>query len=235
MASKYIAGAHIDENGNIMGGKAGDQTGKEVGINTYYAYPWKFFLEPYSSKLGEEIANNSIRICNNDNIGYNQENRLSLYKEYKKTRSFTAIKNKCDCDCSSLVAACLIASGLKVDSNATTSTLYKEIMNTKKFKLVNKPSVRGTICLTPGKHTEIYLSTRKTDKPVAAKTTTSKIYYPSFLGTSIVDGLKSINVNSSFAYRYKIAKANGINGYLGTAKQNEKLLSLAKNGKLKKC
>lgn len=49
---------------------------------------------------------------------------------------------------------------------------------------------------------------------------------------SIVDALKSIGVNSSFSNRSKIAKKNGITLYIGTAKQNSKLLDLLKAGKL---
>lgn len=59
-------------------------------------------------------------------------------------------------------------------------------------------------------------------------------YYPAFTATSIVDGLKSIHVDSSFINHRRIAKANGITFYLGTKNQNTTLLRLAKNGKLKK-
>lgn len=59
-------------------------------------------------------------------------------------------------------------------------------------------------------------------------------YYPAFSSSSIVDGLKSIGVESSMGNRKKIAAANGISGYTGTAAQNEKLCSLARSGKLKK-
>jgi hypothetical protein len=52
--------------------------------------------------------------------------------------------------------------------------------------------------------------------------------------TSIVDGLKYIGVPSGKAVRQKIAKANGIAAYSGTAVQNAKLLKLLKAGKLKK-
>ncbi len=74
-------------------------------------------------------------------------------------------------------------------------------------------------------------------KPAASTpTSTTMSYYPkcSYKGNSIVDGLKSINVNSSFANRVKIANKNGIKIYLGTAKQNTTLLNLLKQGKLKK-
>lgn len=59
-------------------------------------------------------------------------------------------------------------------------------------------------------------------------------YYPAFSNNSIVDGLKSIGVDSSMANRKKIAKANGINNYVGEANQNIHLCNLAKMGQLKK-
>lgn len=55
---------------------------------------------------------------------------------------------------------------------------------------------------------------------------------PNYKGGSIVDGLNQIGVNSSYNYRSKLAKANGINNYSGTAEQNTKLLNLLKQGKL---
>lgn len=51
-------------------------------------------------------------------------------------------------------------------------------------------------------------------------------------GFSIVDALKSIGANSTYAYRSKIARANDILNYKGTATQNLKMLSLLKKGKL---
>lgn len=56
---------------------------------------------------------------------------------------------------------------------------------------------------------------------------------PEYTGVSIIDALKSIGVDSSKAFRTKIAKANGIENYTGTAAQNKKMLSLLKAGKLK--
>ncbi len=50
--------------------------------------------------------------------------------------------------------------------------------------------------------------------------------------TSLVDALKSIKVDSSFSYRKKIAKANGIKAYVGLPSQNSKMLKLLKEGKL---
>lgn len=61
-------------------------------------------------------------------------------------------------------------------------------------------------------------------------------YYPKCNGfyISFADGLKSIGVDSSFAFRKKIAFKNGINEYKGTFTQNLSLLSKLKAGRLKK-
>ena len=59
-------------------------------------------------------------------------------------------------------------------------------------------------------------------------------YYPKSLyrGSSLVDGLKSVGITSSFLNRSKIAKENGISRYRGNASQNGQLLNLLKQGKL---
>lgn len=51
---------------------------------------------------------------------------------------------------------------------------------------------------------------------------------------SIVDALKSINVDSSYNYRKKLAEANNIENYSGSYSQNIQMLNLLKQGKLKK-
>lgn len=70
----------------------------------------------------------------------------------------------------------------------------------------------------------------------SSSNTTTTSYYKKYTGTSgsLVDALKAIGVNSSYDNRKAIAKKNGIGNYEGTASQNEKLLSLLKQGKLKK-
>lgn len=71
-------------------------------------------------------------------------------------------------------------------------------------------------------------------KPTVAKPTVA--YYPAYTGNSgsIVTGLNTIGVNSSFNYRKSIAIKNGISNYSGTAQQNVQLLNLLKQGKLVK-
>ena len=72
--------------------------------------------------------------------------------------------------------------------------------------------------------------------PAPAPAPANNGYYPKYNGRSgsIVDALKSLRIDSSFSNRRKIAKANGIGGYVGTPAQNIKMLNLLKQGKLKK-
>lgn len=65
------------------------------------------------------------------------------------------------------------------------------------------------------------------------KTSNNTIKKASYKGNSIVDGLKSVGVNSSYDNRKKLAQANGIKNYTGTAKQNTELLNKLKKGTLK--
>ena len=55
---------------------------------------------------------------------------------------------------------------------------------------------------------------------------------PNYKGSSIVDALNQIKVDSSFNYRSKIATVNNISNYQGTSSQNLKMLDLLKSGKL---
>ena len=76
-------------------------------------------------------------------------------------------------------------------------------------------------------------STTNTSTDVSCETYT---YFPAFKSSScsIVDCLKSIGVDSSYAYRQRIASKNGVANYRGSAPQNDKLVSLGKKGKLMK-
>ena len=69
--------------------------------------------------------------------------------------------------------------------------------------------------------------------PTAAAAKPAVTYLPKYTGksNSLVDALKAVKVDSSYSYRKKIAIANCISAYIGTASQNTKLLNLLKAGK----
>ena len=107
--AKYIAHSSIDERGKISGGKAGDQTGKEVCIRTMYYKPWNIVIRILDEKVRKQFGNNMIDIANNPNVGYDQGGRNSLLMEAEKVNfDFTEIKNPCEGDCSSTVTTAVL-------------------------------------------------------------------------------------------------------------------------------
>jgi len=71
------------------------------------------------------------------------------------------------------------------------------------------------------------------DDCIIKKEKTKYLINSSYTGNSIVDALKQINIDSSYAYRNQLAKLNNINNYSGTSEQNIYMLNLLKNGNLK--
>lgn len=67
ISSSQLAQASIDENGGIMGGKVGDQTGYEIATRSYYNYPWNCILR-YPEKIldseGYRKGQNTIGVYN---------------------------------------------------------------------------------------------------------------------------------------------------------------------------
>ena len=61
-------------------------------------------------------------------------------------------------------------------------------------------------------------------------------YYPAYTGnkTTLAAALTSLGISNSYSFRVKIAKANGITGYLGTAAQNTRMYNLLVAGLLKR-
>lgn len=94
----------------------------------------------------------------------------------------------------------------------------------KNYYFSQNPNAPKVIQITRG---GVHFFRLKTSQP------TTK-YFKKYTGksVSIVDALVSIGEPYSFSYRSKIAKANNIKLYVGTAKQNTTMLNLLKQGKL---
>lgn len=259
--AEYIAHASIDENGKISGGKAGDQTKKEVCMRSCYSNTWHYVLRIQNEPVRIQFANNMIDLANNECVGYDQNQRNTLLTAAKKADfDFSKINVMCECDCSSAIAICLLGAIYKIcgeqtynsaykilfisGNSVTTRTLRKQMqkiheldlnvisINKKISKLKN--SVYGDIYLKEGSHVVAFVASGvKTSVP---ESSVNISYYPIYTGTScsIVDALNSLGVDSSKANRGKIAVANGIEHYTATATQNTELLKLAKKGKLLK-
>lgn len=66
--------------------------------------------------------------------------------------------------------------------------------------------------------------------------TDSDIYYPAYTGkkTTLSVALTSLGITNTYAYRKKIAKANSISGYCGTAAQNTQMYNMLVGGVLRR-
>ena len=122
-----IGSARIDERGRIHGGKAGNQTGKELSIQNWYRHSkgWRVLRCTDSSKA-EKIAAAMEAACQNRNIGYDQYERSTLYN-LAKSVGFDPGKviKPCETDCSALVRVCLAYAGIMTDNFLTTDEAQK--------------------------------------------------------------------------------------------------------------
>lgn len=223
-----IGSARIDERGKLVGGKAGDQTGKEVSEQNFYVHSkgW-FVLRPKTEDHAEKIAERMRTACSNSNLGYDQNQRLGVIKNGIDS------KVKTECDCSSLVRACVKEATGKDPGNFNTSNEKGVLYATGLFEQVRTYNSMmqlfvGDILVTKTKgHTVIVTDGQRRKNEVK--------YYPAYKGksVSIVDALVAMGIKSTFENRTKIANANGCKNYTGTAQENTLLLKLLKNGQLK--
>lgn len=129
-----IGSARIDENGKLSGGKAGDQTGKEVSTQDYYVHSkgW-YLLRPKDVAVANCIAKAMQSACDNDRIGYCQGHRTTVITQLNKYGSMAAIAEKTEADCSSLVRGCCIEAGFD-PGNFNTANEASCLENTGKFE-----------------------------------------------------------------------------------------------------
>ena len=127
-----IGHSSIDENGRASGGKAGDSTKKEVCTRSWYNKPWQYYLECTDTNIADIAATYMESICNNDNVGYDQSERLTLYNQLKVHKDVSKL-TPCECDCSSLVACCYIMAGLNISPACTTRNIRSALLSTGKF------------------------------------------------------------------------------------------------------
>lgn len=176
-----IGSARIDENGNLKNGKAGDQTGKEVCTQSYYMHKkgW-YVLRPKSVTHANALALAMKQACDNNKIGYDQNERNGVITQLKNYGTLDKIAKATECDCSSLVRACIIQACGKDVGNITTANEASVLANSGLFEA--KKSVtgegmlyNGDILVTKTKgHTVIVTSGRSRGSTTTSTTTTTK-------------------------------------------------------------
>lgn len=202
-----IAHASISENGSVKNGVAGDQTGKEVCIRTWYNKPWQYVIRFKDSNMREKVAVAMERACNNNNIGYDQLQRNTLLT---KARSVgydpSNVTTKCETDCSALVTLACIYAGIPESSlfisgnSATTTTLRSrliktgkvEVFNSSKYTLSDNYLLRGDILLREGSH--VVVAIENGSKITTSKPTEIKISKPVVATPTLRKGSKNKQV-----------------------------------------
>ena len=234
--SVLIGHASIDENGKASGGRAGDQTKKELCTRNWYKKPWSVLLRPKDATMAEKIAIACEQACENPNIGYDQGQRNTLYTQAKAVNfDLSKITTPCECDCSSLACICAIAAGAPADklyvggNMGTTRTMRSYFRNTGMFEILTDSKYlstsdylkRGDIVVNEGSHTFIVLSNGPesgSSQPLITPTSDQVI--------GIAVALGNINVRSGPSTAYKS---------IGIVRKNEQVQVLEKlsNGWLK--
>ena len=168
MPNVVVGSARIDERGRISGGKAGDQTGKEVSTQSWYKHKkgWRV-LRCKSADKAEKIARAMQAACDNANIGYDQYQRDSLYNAAKGVDfDPVRVETPCETDCSALVRVCLAYAGILVENFRTSneaSVLLRsgEFIELKEGRYTDQSAYlrRGDILVTRTQgHTVVVLS-----------------------------------------------------------------------------
>lgn len=189
-----LANSGHDENYGYSGGQAGDQTGLEWRIMNYYCYPWNEALEPPNEVIGADMALLATHGANNDNIGYDQSQRLTFYNQLMKAVNYDPanIKTKCEADCSSGVAALAIACGKRngdkkmaaISPSCWTGNLGQALVNAgwkrhtdPKYLNSDKYLGKGWVLINTQNHTAInltngnmFVSSSTTSKPSSSTT-----------------------------------------------------------------
>jgi hypothetical protein len=253
--SIIIGSARIDENGKVSGGKAGDQkqtssandTKGEVSMQTMYKHSkgWLVF-RPKAVAVATQNAEEMKNACNNAHIGYDQGQRTSLwnYVIKKVIKSLAKVETDVEVDCSELIRTIIyIVTGKDIGDITTANeadALKKSGLFEEPFEYESQektPVYDGDVLVTKTKgHTAIVVSGNPRTSESTTTTSGTKCY-AKYTGSSnsIVDALAAVGeTDTSKSHRTKIAKANGISGYSGTAEENTKLLKLLKSGKLVK-
>ena len=136
-----IGHASGDERGKISGGKAGDQTGREVYTRNWYKHSKGWYtIIPTDPEMLEYIAVAAERACANPDIGYDQGQNRTLWNNVKPYGYDPAKTTKAvETDCAELGALCaqyaLEKTGKKVVvADSYSANLANNLVKTGHFK-----------------------------------------------------------------------------------------------------
>lgn len=135
-----VGSARMDERGKATGGKAGDQTGKEVSTQNWYKHKKGWRVLRAKNPLIAQYAAEAMRsACDNDNIGYDQSQNQTLWNAAKSVGHDPAKVTKAvETDCARLVRNCVQYACKKAGLDVAipdfyTATLVSKLLGTGLF------------------------------------------------------------------------------------------------------
>ena len=155
----YISNCGQDERKQYHGGKAGDQTGKEYCLKAWYNRPWTVILRYPNPTVRMKIAMMAIEAALNNNIGYDQDDRLTFWKSLKAANyDIENIKTPCEADCTSSTSAIVKATGYllgipgleRVPNNCTSRNMRQQFTAAGFIPLTNEQYLKSPNYLVPG-------------------------------------------------------------------------------------
>lgn len=166
-----VGHASIDERGKAKNGKSGDQTGKEVCIRSWYNKPWDYVLRCPDRNKAKEAVKVMIELANSNLVGYDQNQRNTLYLKLKlfnfDPKAYKMCGVKTETDCSAFIYACWCCADerLRRDGNAPTTSTMKDVFSKKGFKVLTDKKytsspdylLEGDILVKAGSHTVMVL------------------------------------------------------------------------------
>lgn len=186
-----IVHSSIDEKKHAIGGKAGDQTSREVYTTKWYNKPWEFMLRYPNANIASKVAKIAVKLANSNLVGYDQSQRMTLYKALKANNwdvdKYIKSGVKTESDCSSFIYTCFccLVPSMRSDSNGPRTYTMREKYKGWGFKVYTDSKylksedylLPGDILVKSAAHTVMEISTGSktviTPKPVTKPTNVS--------------------------------------------------------------
>ena len=194
--------ARIDENGNISGGAAGDQTGSEVSTQSYYMHSKGWYcLRPKDAGVASKMATAMKQACSNNRIGYDQNQRNTCWTKLKKYGTLGAIAENCETDCSALVRCCIYQATGRDVGDMYTGNLASNLENSglfnSRFSVSSEAELyNGDVLVTKSTgHTVIVVSGRARSSSSSSSTGSSTTTWKATGTATCTDN--SVNVRAT--------------------------------------
>lgn len=227
----YISNSGSDENGSYAGGKAGDQTGKEWYLRSWYNRPWNCVLRHPDANVRQKLAELACAAALNDKIGYDQNQRTTYWTQLKAAGyDPSKIATACEADCSAGVIANVRAVGYLLgltalqNVNATYTGNMRsglkaagfEVLTASKYLTGAQYLLPGDILLNDAHHTAMNVTKgSKASTSTTASTTTATTTGGSYMFS--VGTVQKGCTGNDVKLLQRLLKSNGCKGSDGKA------------------